>query len=884
MRTRNELTWWIVIVCSFCFAFAAAAADGGASIQTLEQYTRIQLPVTGGTSFRLNSRQGVEAKLTIDRIRVNELERAKLWSDARVESVSVQPLGIDSAEVTIRFREGSTESFAYLQGHTLVIDLWKQASTMTKAEEEKPVLVAASPIMKKKAGRAIASISAPAHELASAHSNSAKHQEAESTVSKRARSLVVEPLKKERDLFQKFSLAMPELKISSKESKFEIPSKLGIEDRWKFANGDKAKEDGKAFEFAKKLFKEKKFGLTIKTIEIVQRDHPESIYSGELSLLKALAYKKLGEVENSPSLQNQAKLMLEELAARRSESGEALPFHHVIRLYFGEQEYRNKNWLNAIGHLEFVQQSSNPEDPQTPYTQIILAEAYVKTNQPRRAERIYRYITEKYPKHILAKESAYRIADLLAVERNYNRVSNEGERALQLYPEYEKARAEVLFNIGEANFWLNRYEKAEKYLRRYIDVSSGHTNSGLAWVRLGEILEISKNDLKSARAAYMHAKNGFPFSQGDLVATVRLARIDLPNEKEPHFVVKTLSEMLKDSTIDWDLRRMAELTYADYLLLSNEVDQAIELNRSGMAQTDGTVYELYKKGYIKSLFSKLEVLNREKKFADALSLYDREKKWIDQYGPESFKAAADTYNGLGLFATSNQFMERYAKEASGSRGLASVVRKQLDITKARNSFAKGTYAETLENLPESNEFETLYMRAISLFRLGQEKQAFPVAAKALSAVSSKTAKDEQLADLAEILIERDTRDRDFARMETELLAIAKRLEKENDRITFAIADSLWFQKKHAAAVPAYRAALEKFPKSPRADRAKYNLGLSFVSLGKRDDAVKQLTELRDSSQSVWADSAKQELQLLEWEKKYSSVLRTLPPSGLGISN
>ena len=28
----------------------------------------------------------------------------------------------------------------------------------------------------------------------------------------------------------------------------------------------------------------------------------------------------------------------------------------------------------------------------------------------------------------------------------------------------------------------------------------------------------------------------------------------------------------------------------------------------------------------------------------------------------------------------------------------------------------------------------------------------------------------------------------------------------------------------------------------------------------------------------------QELELMDWEKKYSSVLRTLPPSGLGISN
>jgi len=57
-----------------------------------------------------------------------------------------------------------------------------------------------------------------------------------------------------------------------------------------------------------------------------------------------------------------------------------------------------------------------------------------------------------------------------------------------------------------------------------------------------------------------------------------------------------------------------------------------------------------------------------------------------------------------------------------------------------------------------------------------------------------------------------------------------------------------------------------------------------VALGKREEAVKLMTELKNSGQSVWAESAKQELQLIEWERKYSSILRTLPPSGLGIAN
>ena len=121
-------------------------------------------------------------------------------------------------------------------------------------------------------------------------------------------------------------------------------------------------------------------------------------------------------------------------------------------------------------------------------------------------------------------------------------------------------------------------------------------------------------------------------------------------------------------------------------------------------------------------------------------------------------------------------------------------------------------------------------------------------------------------------------------MEKEVARLQASCSKDNERLTFAAADALWYQKRHKEAEKAYRAALTKFPSGIRSPRARYNLGMSLLAQGKRDDAVKLMTELQNSGQGVWSDSAKQELELIEWEKKYSSVLRTLPPSGLGITN
>lgn len=870
MRTRTRkfiAKWW----------FTATLISGTAlgkempKLETLDQLTRIQIPITGGSTFRMLTGKPGELTLVVDRVTTSDLAALASLSDKRVEKMAVRPLGLDKAEIEVRYREGGTESFAYQQGNSLVVDLWRNAAAPAPAARaEAPKLPASLPKQVKKAAPPQSHARAPAAVKPAA---TAKTE--------------VQPLRKERDLFQRFLLPMPELAVTAKDKGLDLPLKFEIEDRWTFNKGDKSEDDGKAFEFAKGLFQAKKFGLCLKTIEILLRDHPATKHEPELLFLRALAYKKLGEQTKAEFLVDRAEKMFEELASRRDERGESFPFHRVIALHFAKKQLDARNWLAAIQHLEYVATVTGQKDPEFPYVQMLLAESYGKVDQPRRAERLYRFLTEKFPHHVLGKESAFRIADLLASEKNYQRVTEEGKAALAAYPEYEKTRSEVLFHVGEAYFWLGDYARAEKFLSRYTTVSSAHTNASLAWVRLGEIEEVHRGSTKEARADYLRAKNGYPFSRGDLVATVRLARIDLPEEKEPAFVVRTLRELLEDQkNADWDLKRMAELTLADYMLITGDTDKAISIASAGMAQTDGTVYELYKRAYQKGLFTKLSFLTRQKKFAEALALYDREKKWLEEYGPETLRVAADAYTGLGLYATANKLMERYSAEVANGRVPAAFAgQATLSRAKASNSFAEGSYVEALNQLGGSQDAISNYIRAVSFFRLKQRAQAWAAADRALPMVKGNRDQftDDMIENLAEVLIDRDNADRDFARMEREVGACRALLEKPSERLAFAAADALWYQKRHKEAAEAYRDALEKFPTGQRAERGKYNLGMSLVALGKRDEAVKLLTELKNSGQSVWADSAKQEIQLIEWEKKYSSVLRTLPPGGLGIT-
>jgi tetratricopeptide (TPR) repeat protein len=879
MRTHISIAWWLGIG-TVCLLSLSAVVNGQElpRIESLEQLTRIQIPVTSGSGFHLLSGKSGEVTLVVERVATGAMETLPKLADSRVKQVTVKTLGLDKAEVTVHFTDAATESFAYNQGSNLVLDLWKGAGA--KAVVSTASAVKSLPQQVKKPGAAKIAKAAPARTVASAKPASARAPAAPA----------VDPLRVDHDLFQRFLFPMPPLEVTAKDGGIDLPPKFELDDRWSFAKGDKETDEGKGFEFAKQLFSAKKYGLCLKTIEIVLRDHPKTGHTAELEFLRALAYRRLGEASKADFLVDRSEKLLQELAARRDEEGKALPFARLIVLHFAADQLQKQAWLAAIQNLEYVSSVTKPKDPDFPYVQMMLAEAYGKVEQPRRSERLYRFLTEKFPKHPLAKEAAYRIADLLAAEKNYARVAEEGEDALHTYPQYEKTRSEVLFHVGEAYFWQGEYAKAAKYFRRYTEIASAQTNASLAWVRLGEIEEVAHRNISAARADYLKAKNGYPFSKGDLVATVRLARIDLPTEKDPKFVVRTLEELLADKAIDWDLRRMAELTFADYLLLTGETERSISLASAGMAQTDGSVYELYKHAYEKGLFTHLNQLVKAKKYGDALALYEREKKWLEEYGADTFKSVAEAYRGLGLYESSNKLMEKFALEAA-KRGRSpsglSEAKEQFSREKAENSFARGSYEEALASLAGFDDARSLYLRAICLYRLGRKSEAYPVADRVLGAMKSAPKgqfSDDEIENVGEALIERDNAERDFPRMEKNVNELRALCEKDNERLTFASADALWYQKRHKEAEKAYKDALARFPKGIRSDRARYNLGMSLLALGKREDAVKLMTELQNSGQSVWSDSAKQELELIEWERKYSSVLRTLPPSGLGIAN
>jgi len=822
----------------------SSAFSAELKFQTMEKYTRILVPISNGASFKTINGSN-EVTVRIDRTQGNQIS-SSAWSDIRIAGVSLKPIGLDSVELTVRYRHAGVESFAFLQGGGLVLDFWSDSSV--------PLAGPPSP----SSAKALALPAKVKKSVIKKNStqNGRSVAQAEKVAEEHKKEIL--PLNLNQDIVQKFTLPMPPISVPQGEG-IALPPTNQMEDGWKLeASITDSSDTEKEFKFALKLYQEKKYGLAIKAAEISMAKI-KGPWLDEFRFLSALAYQKLGKSTNTPSLEEKAEAIYKELLVKRNSDGNPSSMHRKIRSYFSRKEFRNENWLAAIDHLENLLADS-VQTKNSPYFQILLAEAYAKVNQPRRAERLYRDLVDKKKGHILAKEAIYRIVNLLALEKNYSRVNDQVVEAIRAYPDYEVKRAETLFQAGEANFWLGDYKRAERFLKRYVEISSAQTNAALAWVRLGEIAEISRGNLSEAKKSYLNAKNGYPFSRGDLVATVRLARIELHEEKEPGFIINSLQAMLGDSSIDEEMKQMAELTLGDYLLKIKSVDRAIDLARAGIARSSGLVYESYKRNYIEALYSKMAELSKLGSFSRALALYDKEKKWLDSYGPETNKLLSDIYAGLGLRKTSTQMLESYlAASRTSGRGIASASQdsRKLAESKGQASFYSGDYKGALRELPKNtNDVATTVLIAISAHELGEKALSFRYLDRYFSLRGAESISDSKLERLARIAFDRARSERDYSIAERDLSKIQKKLDAESELISFLMAEALWLQKKNDKAIDAYLKAIETFPKSSWLSKARYHIGIALIGTGRSEDAVKQLTMVRDSNDGVWSESAK----------------------------
>jgi tetratricopeptide (TPR) repeat protein len=500
---KNQFRLSILLLSGIVFLLGGlkadfAKAETSPSLQTFPNFSRLVFPVHPQATFRVQPDSADPRKFILG----IEGPSMEPWGKTQAKDVLVSEVVVSrdataSKEAVVNLAGKNSEYFAYFQPTppAVIVDIWPSSSPDPQRN------VASTPEPKKVA---------------------------KSKTSKIVQKQNFPFLEQKKNFFYEFPAVIPDYVYKGNNFNTQIERDPGS--GWNWTEPNLETPGGINFSLAQKLFARKQYSLAIKSIEFARRDHSQSPYMDEMSYLEALSYRNLAIQEKNSFLLNRSEEQLKELMLKPAGKDGYLPFANKIRMYFASEAYRNQRWLDAISHFEFIT-TMKSSAAEADYQGIVLAsaEAYLALRQFRRAERIYRSVMTESPNTDYAKEAEYRWGNLLTLERAFKKADEVFDRAHKEYPSFESIREEAFFNQAEANFGLGNFKKSQQLFRKFVELHPANTLGGMAYVRLGELAEMVDKNLEGAKEFYTQASRRFPYSVGDTLAKIRLARTLLPS-------------------------------------------------------------------------------------------------------------------------------------------------------------------------------------------------------------------------------------------------------------------------------------------------------------------------------------------------------------------
>lgn len=864
-RMMKYFYWLLAVTTTLSFGIADAKNSRQVQLESNNTYTRIILPLRRNTSFQVSEEirhNSIQVELdSYYAIATNELNNE--FQDRRVKSISLEKGETGNAKFTIKTNSLDTKHFVYFRPNppSLVVDIWHAYKNAQKSKVKVQRKVAAKPKEKKQ--------------------NNSKVD------------FVVKPLNFKNSIFYEFPSELPEFVYDGANFSTEKEPDPGA--GWKWRKADRKKPGGTNFSLAAKLYERRQFALAIKAVEFARRDYPTSPYHLEMTYLEALAYRELAKVTKNESFFNLATEKLKELVLKQNKEGEYPPFSMKIRMFFAAEAFQQHRWLDAISEFEYVTSFGGREistDDQE-YAAILtaMAKSYLELRQFRRAERLLRNIDQKYAHTDLGHEALYRLGASLSYEKAYKKAIQAYHKALNKYPKLDKKFPDTYYRLAINYYQLGMYEKSKSAFEEFVKRHPSNTLAGLALVRLGEIAEAKSGNLNLARKYYVKAMERFPYTTSSKLAQTRLARLDIHREQDLDFTRSQLTKIVKDEHEALTIRTLARGVLINYALKAKDLEQAIEQSKKGMADLSGKFYTYFKNLYVKSLHMKWKSLVQANQYTKALNYYEKNRKWLDNIGDDKLFQLGEIFSGLGLYNTSYKYLEMFAESKTSKDGRypsSKRLNRKLQSLKANSEFRSGDY-KVAENLfADDTSIEGLAKRVESLQKLNRLTEAKQLALNSFEKFKSNsqhipeaTFNKSMIIFGNAVLVYHEKR-KELEPKEQFLAKFLKENKSLDDSFLYEYADVLWSQRKFVKSVAEYKKALTDYPDSIRASRAKYRLGLAYIEVGDRKSAVKILTDLTSSSQNIWAESAKRELELIAWEDKYSFILGDSKPSGLDI--
>ncbi|MEN9723484.1 MAG: hypothetical protein RJB38_1470, partial [Pseudomonadota bacterium] len=330
-------------------------------------------------------------------------------------------------------------------------------------------------------------------------------------------------------------------------------------------------EEAQLFRLALKLYRGKKFALSLKTLEFLESRVHSSAIRVESLFLKANALAAL-------EFKEPALAQLKAVTSLAPTSQAALS----AAMYLALDRYGASDPLGALEQFLWLIEYHGKTAPGWVF-HLGAAESLAQLRQTQRAVEEFRWVMEKAPRPEDQVLGAIRIGDLHLERREYDQALASYFLASQSFPRETARFPEFFLNRAEALYWLGQYDRAQAIYAEFMKTHPASKDGWRATYRLSEILGRA-GKLQEADAQMMETVNRYPYSSGALLSRMRL--MSCGSGLEPETAASAVSSFFDreasrfDPSSDFFTDRYSEyrgVAHVRALLSANDQEQAIQV-------------------------------------------------------------------------------------------------------------------------------------------------------------------------------------------------------------------------------------------------------------------------------------------------------------------
>lgn len=417
------------------------------------------------------------------------------------------------------------------------------------------------------------------------------------------------------------------------------------------------------------MYRDKKWGLMYKSIQLFEKKYPNSKLSFMNEYLKANAILR----ENFESGNSSPVKMAISMYQRLSEKADDYELRKALYKYLLSTSFKSNDYTQSLKLAKkyYVETQENYDYESSEYAVEMILASLAQLGQ---IEEIRELAKDKTLRKMISAQlvAAYEIYSLLKL--------GEEEEVVDYYNEIKSGlvspvHSSILYNLGEANFRLANYRQGIEFFDRYISEYSEQTSSSHARLRVALSYDILAEDFKKTLALYRSAINRSQDLSVSYEARIRYVGMRSVRPQKISAADREIRVFLnrdrrRQKDISKELRHLLWLTRLRTLIVDQEYKKALTyLNTVPLASLSPTKRRVFEGDGAEIVYGMILDLFKKAEYSDVVKLWEVYKnKYVSKVASDSYVnyLVGQSYIKLGLYNGFDNLYKTFS-ELEGSK-------------------------------------------------------------------------------------------------------------------------------------------------------------------------------------------------------------------------